>query len=183
MLKWFVRRQLDAFEQDFHYDVSYMREMLDTSFSGFRKYAPVAKMVAHCEDVPIDMWYAAKIVALLAEDCGPCTQLVVTMAEREGVSPSVLRAILAGDEQAMGENAALGVRFARAVLAHDPEADTLRDRIARRWSDRAVLSLALGIAASRVFPTVKYALGHGKACTRVRVGNTETRPTLTTAPA
>lgn len=183
MLKWLVRRQLDAFEKAFDYDVTYMREMLDTSFRGFRRYAPVAKMVAHREDVPLDAWYAAKIVALLAEDCGPCTQLTVTMAEREGVSPSVLRAILEGDERAMGMDASLGVRFARAVLAHDPQADALREQIVRRWGERAVLSLALGIAAARVFPTVKYALGHGKTCSRVRVGNTETRPVLQTVPA
>lgn len=183
MLKWFARRQLDAFEQAFDYDATYMREMLDTSWLGFRRYAPIAKMAAHREDAPVDMWYAAKIVALLAEDCGPCTQLTVTMAEREGVSQSVLRALLAADEQAMGENAALGVRFARAVLAHDPQADALRETISRRWGERAVLSLALGIAAARVFPTVKYALGHGKACSRVRVGNTESRPALKTASA
>ncbi|HYD61441.1 MAG TPA: hypothetical protein VEC35_13835 [Noviherbaspirillum sp.] len=183
MLKWLARRQLDAFEQAFDYDVTYMREMLDTSWRGFRLFAPVAKMVAHREDVPLETWYAAKIVAFVAEDCGPCTQLVVTMAEREGVSQSVLRAILAGDERAMGENAALGVRFARAVLAHDPQADELREQIVQRWGERAVLSLALGIAAARVFPTVKYALGHGKTCSRVRVGNTETRPAAIAAPA
>ena len=180
MLKWFVRRQLDAFEKDYGYDAAYMREMLDTSFTGLRRYAAVSKMVAHREDVPLDTWYAAKIVAILAEDCGPCTQLTVTMADREGVPQAVLRAILAGDEAGMGEQALLGVRYARAVLAHDPQADTLREEIVRRWGPRAVVSLALGIAASRVFPTVKYALGHGKACSRVRVGNAETRPLLNT---
>jgi len=182
MLKWLIRRRLDAFERTFDYDASYMREMLDTSFTGFRRFAPLAKMAAHREDVPLDAWYAAKIAALLAEDCGPCTQLVVNMAERDGVSAPVLRGILAGDEKAMGADALLGLRFAHAVLAHDPEADTLRERIARRWSDQAVLSLALAIAGARVFPTVKYALGHGKACTRVRVGETETRPLLNAAP-
>ena len=183
MLKWFIRRQLAAFEKAFDYDATYMHEMLETSLLGFRRYAPVAKMAAYREDVPLDMWYAAKIVALLAEDCGPCTQLTADMAQREGVPQAVLRAILAGDEQAMGENAALGVHFARAVLAHDPRADALREQIASRWGERAVLSLALGIAASRVFPTVKYALGHGKACSRVRIGDAETRPMLKTAPA
>ena len=183
MLKWLVRRQLDAFEQAFDYDVTYLREMLDTSWRGFRAFAPVMKMAAYHEDVPIEAWYAASIVAIVAEDCGPCTQLAVTTAEREGVPPAVLRGILAGDEQAMGENAALGVRYARAVLAHDPQADALREQIVQRWGERALLSLALGIAAARVFPTVKYALGHGKTCSRIRVGNMETSPALSMAPA
>ena len=35
----------------------------------------------------------------------------------------------------------------------------------------AVISLALSIGASRIYPTVKYA-GHGKACTRIVVAGT-----------
>jgi hypothetical protein len=39
----------------------------------------------------------AKIVAAVTEDCGPCTQLAVTMAERDGLSAETLRAIVAED--------------------------------------------------------------------------------------
>ena len=114
---------------------------------------------------------AARLVGTLAEDCGPCTQIVVSMAEEEGlVSPAVLKAILTGDEAAMGPDAALGWRFARASLARDMEAaDPLRDEIVRRWGKKALASLALGVAAARVYPTVKYALGHGRACSKVEV--------------
>jgi hypothetical protein len=35
-----------------------------------------------------------------------------------------------------------------------------------------LVSLAFAITASRIYPTVKYALGHGKACMRVVVGGT-----------
>jgi hypothetical protein len=34
------------------------------------------------------------------------------------------------------------------------------------------VSLAFAITAARIYPTVKYALGHGKACMRVVVGGT-----------
>ncbi len=173
MLKWIVRRRLAAFERAFDYDAGYMREMLETSFTAFMRFSPVAKMAQHREGVPIDAWYAAKMISAMSEDCGPCTQLGVTMAEQAGVSPKVLRAVLDDDEEAMGPDVVLAVRFARAVLAHDPDADRLREEIERRWGRRAVVSLALAIAAVRVFPTVKYALGHGKACVRVRVGGIE----------
>ena len=33
-----------------------------------------------------------------------------------------------------------------------------------------MISLAFAIVASRIYPTVKYAMGHGKACTRIVVG-------------
>ncbi len=32
-----------------------------------------------------------------------------------------------------------------------------------------MIALAFGIAAARMFPTIKYALGHGTACRRVTV--------------
>lgn len=176
MLRWIARRRLAAFERAFNYDASYMHDMLDVSWSGFLRFSQVAKLAQHREDVPLDAWYAAKIAAMLAEDCGPCTQLTITMAEAEGVSQTVLRGILEGDERAMGPDAALALRFARASLAHDSQADALREQIMARWGKRALLSLAFAIAASRLFPSVKYALGHGRACSRIRVGEVETRP-------
>ena len=45
-----------------------------------------------------------------------------------------------------------------------------RRDIPKRWGRRALVSLAFAITASRLYPTVKYALGHGKACMRVVVG-------------
>ena len=45
------------------------------------------------------------------------------MAERAGVSPSVLRAVLADNPDAMPPDVALVWKFTRATLAHDPAAD------------------------------------------------------------
>src|SRR5262249_51929520 len=120
-------------------------------------------------DVPLEAWFAAGITAVRHEDCGPCTQLAVTMAERAGVSPAVLRAVLADHVDAMPPDVALAWKFTRATLAHDPAADEYRETIAKRWGPRALVSLAFAIPASRIYPTVKYALGHGKACMRVVV--------------
>ncbi|MEJ0045935.1 MAG: hypothetical protein WDN04_07300 [Rhodospirillales bacterium] len=57
-------------------------------------------------------------------------------------------------------------------LAHDATAETSRQRIARLWGQRAVISLSYAVTAGRLFPTLKYALGHGIACTRVSVAGT-----------
>jgi hypothetical protein len=40
----------------------------------------------------------------------------------------------------------------------------------KRWGPDAVVSLAFAMVGARIYPTVKYAMGHGKACTRVVVG-------------
>jgi hypothetical protein len=172
MLKWLFRRRLDAFDKEFGYDSSYAREILDADVGAFLKFAKVMGFAKYRKDVPADAWYTAGIVGTAAEDCGPCTQLGATMAEREGIDPDVLRAVLEGDESAMPPDVALVYRFARATLAHDPEADGFREEILRKWGERGLISLAFAITASRLFPTVKYALGHGRACARVKVGGT-----------
>jgi hypothetical protein len=66
----------------------------------------------------------------------------------------------------------LAWKFTRATLAHDAAADEYREAIVKRWGRRALVSLAFAITAGRIYPTVKYALGHGKACVRVVVGGT-----------
>ena len=88
------------------------------------------------------------------------------------MSPAVLRAVLDENPDAMPSDVALVWRFTRATLAHDPTADAYREAIVKRWGPRALVSLAFAITAARIYPTVKYALGHGKACTRVVVGGT-----------
>src|SRR5216117_553389 len=67
---------------------------------------------------------------------------------------------------------ALVWKFTRATLAHDAAADEYREAIVKRWGRRALVSLAFAITAARIYPTVKYALGHGTACVRVVVGGT-----------
>ena len=92
------------------------------------------------------------------------------MAERAGVSPAVLRAVLADNPDAMPPDVALVRDFTRATLAHDAAADEYRGAIVKRWGRRALVVWPLPSAA-RIYPTVKYALD-GKACMRVVVGGT-----------
>ena len=99
------------------------------------------------------------------------------MAERGGVDPKVLRAIVARDFAAMPEEVAVVVRFTDATLRHAPEADELREEVVRRFGKRGLIALAFAMLAGRMYPTVKYALGHGHACTRLTIGG-ETRPVL-----
>jgi hypothetical protein len=92
------------------------------------------------------------------------------MAERQGVHTETLRAILKDDVAAMPDDVALAWRFTKATLAHDPAADDYRAVILERWGPRAIVTLAFAITTACIYPTVKYAMGHGKACTRVVVG-------------
>ncbi|SRR5579885_1210325 len=177
MIKWLLRQGLKAFEKHYDYDASYAHFILDTSVRAAWKFARVMGLANYRQDVPAEASVAAGLVTTMAEDCGPCTQLGVTMAERQGVAPSIIRAILDGDERAMTPDAALAYRFAQATLRHDPAADALREQIVARWGRRALVSLAFTITAGRMFPTLKYALGFGKSCSIIKVGSTQTTVT------
>src|SRR5262245_29429663 len=172
MLRWLLRSVVNKFERQWNYDASYLREIIDASPRAAWRFSSAARLGDYCRDVPMEAWFTAGITAVRAEDCGPCTQLGTAMAERRGVRPEILRAVLRDDVAAMPDDVALAWRFTKATLAHDPAADDYRAVIHERWGPRAVVSLAFAIAAARIFPTVKYAMGHGKACTRVVVAGT-----------
>jgi hypothetical protein len=169
MIRWVLRRAVGKFERDWDYDAGYVRDMIDVSPRAAWMFQRAAAIGQFRRDVPPEAWCAAGITAVRQEDCGPCTQLAVQMAGRAGVSPAVLRAILSDNPDAMPPDVALAWRFTRATLAHDPAADDYREVIVERWGRRAVISLAFAITAARIYPTMKYALGHGKACMRVVV--------------
>ena len=165
MLKQLINQRISAMERDLGYDMSYGKFMLDADFSAFWRFSKVTGLSSYRQGVPLACSYAVKIVGTMVEDCGPCTQLMVTMAEREQVPATTLRAILNRDDAALDPDVLLAVRFARASLARDLAADTYRER----WGKRGLITLAFGLVAARVFPTLKYALGYGRACSRVTV--------------
>src|SRR5262249_8880100 len=139
MIKWALRKAIDKFERDWTYDASYIRDMIDASPRAAWLFSRVTALGQLRRDVPIEAWCAAGITAVRHEDCGPCTQLGVTMAERAGVSPEVLRAVLADNPEAMPPDVALVWKFTRATLAHDAAADDYREAIVKCWGRRALV--------------------------------------------
>lgn len=169
MLRRFLLGQITRLERAFNYDASYMHFIANAAPRTLLRFSALTKLVDR-QAAPAAALAAAGIVATLSEDCGPCTQISVDMAAAGGVPPQVLRAILAGDDAGMGEDAALAWRFAKASLARDLlAADPLRDEIVRRWGESGLVALAMSITTGRMYPTVKYALGYGRACSRVMV--------------
>ena len=172
MLRWMLFRALDRFERTWSYDAGYLRQVAAVSPGSFVRFSLLAGMVPRAE--PAEALAAATLAATLAEDCGPCVQIAADQARAAGVPPSALRAILAGDRAAMPPDAALAYAFACATLARDLEAaDALRDQVRQRWGERGLVALGLAITAARLYPTLKYALGHGAACRRIAVGEGE----------
>ena len=170
MRRFIARRALKAFSARYDYDVSYMNHMLNVSPAAFFKFAGLTKLAKHWEAAPKEAVYAAKLVGALAEDCGPCAQLVVNMAQEAGVPRSQIEAVLTRNIAAMNVEAMLGFRFADALVRRAPEADDARDAVRGQWGNAGVIDLTLAVQIGRVFPMVKAGLGFAKSCQRVRIG-------------
>jgi hypothetical protein len=169
MRSWIARRTLRAFAKRYGYDVSYLQMMLDESPSAFFKFAPAMKASAHREAVPIEASFAAKIVGALAEDCGPCTQLVVDMALEAGMAKDQIEAVLRRDPRAMSDTTCLAFKFADAVARRSTDDEEFRDSVRAQWGEKGVIDLTLALQMGRIFPMVKAGLGYAKECRRVTV--------------
>jgi hypothetical protein len=176
MIKLLARRALRSFSQRYDYDTGYLEELLQHDPAAFLKFSLVNIPAAHRRTVPPTPFWAARIRAALWEDCGPCVQLVCNMALEAGVDAEVVSAVAASDIEALDDKTALAVRFTEAVLAHDTEADTLRDEVIQHWGQGGLVSLALAISLTRVYPSLKYTLGHGKSCSRLRIAQRTIAP-------
>jgi hypothetical protein len=169
MRSWIARRMLRGFAKRYGYDVNYLETMLNVSPAAFFKFAPVMKAASHREVVPADASFAAKIVGALAEDCGPCTQLVVDMALEAGMPKDQVEAVLRRNTRAMNDATMLGFRFADAVVRRSADDDEFRDAVRAQWGAKGVIDLTLSLQLGRMFPMVKAGLGYAKECRRVSV--------------
>jgi hypothetical protein len=171
MLKWLVKRQLEAFGRRWNYDTGYVREIVDEAGVGAVTPMQALQKLGGYRKVPVDAYYGAALTAGQAADCGPCLQLGVRMAESEGVKPLVIRAILERDYSKLTKETLLGVELALATIARDGTGEEARGEILRRWGRAGLVSLAYAILAAQAYPTFKYAIGHGHACVRLRIGD------------
>jgi hypothetical protein len=169
MRSWIARRSLRAFAKRYGYDVTYLEMLLNESPGAFFKFAPLMKAAAHREAVPVEASFSAKIVGALAEDCGPCTQLVVDMALEAGMARDQIEAVLRRDPRGMNEATTLGFRFADAVVRRAAEEDEFRDAVKAQWGQKGVIDLTIGLQLGRMFPMVKAGLGYARECRRVSV--------------
>lgn len=169
MIRLVVRARLAREERRLGAPLEYVRFILDASLRLFLRFAKLLGMADCRRAAPPDAFHAACLVASQREDCGTCLQIGVNMARRDGLSPAIVSAILDGRLDDMPERLREVHRFVSAVLDRSTDADVLRQRVRERLGDEALIELALGIAAARSFPTIKWTLGYATSCSRVQL--------------
>jgi hypothetical protein len=181
MIRYALNKMLQAFKHRYNYDVGYQQDILQADLGAFLKFMGMQTMSAHAGELPAGPLYAARIRAIIWDDCGPCTQLVVNMALEAKLEPELVRALIDRDMPNLPADLALVVRFTELALAHNPEADELREQIRALWGDKGLIAIGFAISSYRVYPALKYALGYGKACSRIQVNESFLTPSRESA--
>lgn len=163
-----TRQAIDAFGEQYGYDVTYMHNLLAASPEGYRLFEKVLPMAAYRNRLDPEVYCIARMTAMQSEDCGPCLQLAVDMAKEQGVPTDLLRAVL--DKNVPLDKPYEDIRqFALSVAMNTPIDPEAKARIHERYGDEGIAELALCIASSRIFPTIKRATGHAKSCLLIKV--------------
>lgn len=169
MIRNLILKRLDKEERSLGESLDYVRHILRTSLPAFFKFALFTPLSQHRHKLPPTPYRVARILATQDEDCGTCVQIEVNLARRDGVPPEVIHAVLKGSLEDLTRELADVYRFAKAVVEASGEEETLRQRIRERYGEEGLVELALGIAAARVFPVTKRALGYATSCALVEV--------------
>ena len=173
MLKHLVERKLSAFEREWDYSLDYAREILGLGVLVLKKFNDAQAIGDYCEGIHKSAGHAAKILGVMDGDCGPCVQLTVDMALKDGVSPESLQALVAGEFDALPSEMHLVARFTRALVARTDALPELREQMRSAYGTEGLVSVAYAVINASMFPILKYALGHGHTCSKINVGESQ----------
>ena len=162
-----LHSQIDAFQEKYDYDMAYAREVAAVDPKLYMQFFEATQLAQFDGGLPKDAHWAVGALAVMAGDCGPCLQLSVQLGEEAGVSEEVMRAVLAGDFEALSGDTRLCAEFAQALLKRTSALPELRQQVIARLGKAGAIAVAYALIASSMYPTLKYAIGHGHTCSPV----------------
>jgi alkylhydroperoxidase/carboxymuconolactone decarboxylase family protein YurZ len=154
---------IDEFESHYNYDCNYMRKMLSAAPEAFQTFVDFLPMGGVGKSLPVEILWAAKISAMLTEDCGACVQLNIDMALESGVEPATIRKIVEAPQELEGE-LALVCNFAEGISRNLENFQHYQEAVEKKFSPEQLTELALAVASTKIYPTLKRALGEFRSC-------------------
>lgn len=161
-------RVIAAAERQTGCEMPYLHTLADASGGAFARWMLAMPAAQFRKRAPLDAWHLARLGATVAQDCGTCVQIVVTAAQRDGVSATTLRQALDDPEVLYGD-ARSAYAFGYAVSS---QGDDVADRVAEvegLFGHEAHVELAMAVATCQLFPVVKRGLGQSLACSLVTI--------------
>lgn len=174
MLKWILTRLVDSTRTQLGVDnMDYAYRLRDVAPGRLIRFSFIKTVEGPRRATPPAVYHAAGLAAAMVEDCGPCVQIHVNLALKDGVAPEVMAALVQGQLDRAPPDAVLGFRLGDAV-ARGNACDDLRDAVTQAWGETGVIELAFTIATARFYPAVKRGMGYAHACEKVKIGALET---------
>lgn len=155
---------LEQFGNHYNYDITYLSTLLDESPDGMKAFQGFSQsMGQHTGSLSNEVKYVAALASMYSEDCGECAQLNVRMALEAGVSEEIVRGALQMGGSLTPE-LELVRRFAYEVASNQLSED-IHQKMLDTYDKNVIADLSICIAANRVYPAMKRALGKpGTSC-------------------
>ena len=159
-------KNINAFESHYHYDSTYMRELLEHSPEGYAKFDAFIPLSGHRERLTVDVFWVAKLAAMQVADCGHCLQLNIRMALEQGANKDYVKTAIHGGSK-LPEELKDVFDFATGVASFIDVDPVLRERITQQFSRSEIVELGVCIATVSIYPTLKRTLGYTKSCSLI----------------
>lgn len=158
-----TRAWLAEFGEKYAYDTGYMEQLLAFSPAAYDTFAAAMGMSEQRAHLPVDAHFVTCISALLADDCGACTQLNLRMAVEAGVDRAVLRQLLEDPDRL--PPVLRMIRDHATQVVRGENADVARvAQIRQALGDEAFAELTVNILGCRIYPALRRALGAEVVC-------------------
>ncbi|MBY0585678.1 hypothetical protein K2X85_00785 [bacterium] len=164
MIGYLLGKQIDKAEKSLGASLHYLRHVMRVSLPDFFRLRRLGMLLNHRVALPPAPFHVARLVSVMAEECGECVQIEINLARQAGVPADVLQSILAMRPSDLPEELGDVYLFAECVVQNSGDVEPLRAKMRHRYGERGLVELAMGIALARTFPTVKRGLGYSSIC-------------------
>jgi hypothetical protein len=158
-----TRGELRSFGTTYGYDVGYLEKLLDLSPGAQRTFNSAMAMADYREKLPVDAHFVGLLSALMADDCGACTQLNLKMAVEAGVDRGLLRQLLQDPSRLPAPLALVHSYATQVVKGKNVDAATLAG-ITKAYGDAGLGELAVNVLGARIYPALRRSMGAEYAC-------------------
>lgn len=154
-----AQAKLEQFGQHYNYDVGYLIQVLHDAPGAFENFAAAQAMASYHHELPLEACFVAKLTVMKSDDCGACANLGVKMAVEQGIDRQLLKDVVLSPESLPEPLKDIHDHVVSVVQNDGIDADRI-ERIREHYGAGALAELAVTIVGSRIYPTLKRALGN-----------------------
>lgn len=160
---------LEGFQNHYNYDTTYMKKMLETNFDAYANFEAFLPMASFKKETPDDIMFVVKLTSMKNEDCGGCLQLYVDMAIEAGVNKEIINEIIFNQGKNLSTILKEVYDFTLAVSNKETIESKTYDKMNKKYSKAIMTEIALAIASTKVFPTIKKVLNDFHSCSMIQI--------------